>query len=144
MSSNDTKKSSKMMTRREAREIAFKLIFEYGFNRTEKMDMIEEYTAEYTQEAKHDSVAYISEVYAGACSHYDELVEIISANSEGFAFDRLFKVDTALLVLALYEIKYMDSIPYKVSVDEALNLAEKYSTEKSSKYINGILSKFSK
>ena len=144
MSKNDSNKSSKLMTRREAREVAFKLIFEYGFNKIEKMDMIEEYTAEYPQDAKKDSVAYISEVYAGAISHYDELTELISANSDGFALDRLFKVDTALLVLALYEIKYMGSIPYKVSVDEALNLAEKYSTEKSCKYINGILSKFSK
>ena len=132
------------MTRREAREIAFKLIFEYGFNKTEKVDMIEEYTSEYTPEQKKDSVAYISEVYLGVCSHYDELMNIISENSQGFALDRLFKVDTALLALAIYEIKSMDAIPYKVSVDEALSLAEKYSTEKSSKYINGILSKFSK
>jgi len=45
-------------------------------------------------------------------------------------------------MLALYEIKYMSSIPFKVSVDEALDLASKYSTEKSVKYINGVLSKF--
>ena len=52
MNTDNTKKSGKLMTRREAREIAFKLIFEYGFNKIEKMDMIEEYTAEYTEEAK--------------------------------------------------------------------------------------------
>ena len=86
----------------------------------------------------------VKEVYTGVCSHYDELAEDISKNSQGFAFERLFNVDKALLILAIYEIKYMASIPFKVSVDEALNLAEKYSTEKSCKYINGILSKFSK
>ena len=47
-------------------------------------------------------------------------------------------------MLGLYEILYMESIPYKVSVDEALNLAQKYSTEKSIKYINGVLSKFAR
>ena len=128
------------MSRRDAREVAFKMVFEYSFNKNENTDILEEYTAEMVA----DDVAYVKEVYFGVTSHYDELMEKVSANAEKFSADRLFKVDTALLVLALYEIKYMDSIPYKVSVDEALSLAEKYSTEKSSKYINGILSKFSK
>ena len=52
--------------------------------------------------------------------------------------------DLAILLLSTYEIFYVDSIPYKVSVDEALNLAEKYSTNKSVKYINGVLAKFAR
>lgn len=128
------------MSRSNAREVAFQLVFEYGFNKEEKFDVIEEYSAGLNA----DDISYVKEVYTGVCSHYDELAEDISKNSQGFAFERLFNVDKALLILAIYEIKYMASIPFKVSVDEALNLAEKYSTEKSCKYINGILSKFSK
>ena len=77
-------------------------------------------------------------------SHYDELLEKISGSIEKFALDRLYKVDLAILLLAVYEISYVDSVPFKVSVDEALSLAKKYSTEKSGKYINGVLAKFAR
>ena len=128
------------MSRRDARDIAFKLVFEYGFSKTENQDALEEYTAGMDA----DNVAFVKEVYFGVTSHYDELTDKISANIEKFAFDRLFKVDLAILMLAVYEICYVESVPFKVSVDEALCLAKKYSTEKSGKYINGVLAKFAR
>ena len=128
------------MSRRDARDIAFKLVFEYNFNKRENVEELEEYCA--SMEA--DDVAFVKEVYFGVVSHYDELLEQISEHAEKFATDRLFKVDLAILLLAIYEIKYVESVPFKVSVDEALNLAKKYSTEKSAKYINGILAKFAR
>ena len=89
-----------------------------------------------------DDVSYVKEIYFGVVSHYDELLFDIESHAEKFALDRLFKVDLAILLLALYEIKFVESIPYKVSIDEAISLAKKYSTEKSAKYINGVLAKF--
>ncbi len=128
------------MSRRDAREIAFKLIFEFAFNKSENKEAFEEYTAAMDADDK----AYVSEVYFGVVSHIDELEENISQTVEKFSYDRLFKVDLAILLLAAYEITYISSIPYKVSVDEALTLAEKYSTNKSVKYINGVLAKFAR
>lgn len=128
------------MSRKDARELAFKLVFEYSFTLEEKRDMVEEYV----QGLSSDDSSYINEVYYGVISHYDELTEKISQSIEKFSLERLYKVDLALLLLATYEITYMDSIPYKVSVDEALNLAKKYSTENSVKYINGVLAKFAR
>ena len=128
------------MSRRDAREIEFKLVFEFAFNKRDNAEEFEEYTNALTADDK----AYVSEVYYGIISHYDELENKISSAIEKFAFDRLFKVDLAILLLAAYEINYVDSIPFKVSVDEALNLAEKYSTNKSVKYINGVLTKFAR
>lgn len=126
------------MSRREAREIAFKLIFSYTFNEQK----IEEEYSEYVDGLDADDSSYVSVVYQGVTSHYNEIKSEIEKYAEGFVIDRIFKVDLAILVLAIYEIKYIESIPYKVSVDEALKLAETYSTEKSVKFINGILSKF--
>ena len=128
------------MSRRNAREISFKLVFEYMFNKKENPEALEEYIVG----AEEDDVAYIKETYFGVCSHYDELLEKISAHAEGFSADRIFKVDLAILLLAVYEINYVTEVPFKVSVDEAITLAKKYSTEKSSKYINGVLSKFAR
>ncbi|MBQ8424723.1 MAG: transcription antitermination factor NusB [Clostridia bacterium] len=137
---NVVSREDKIKQRRNAREIAFKLVFEYTFNNEENRDMLEEHI----EGVLPDNVSYINEVYFGVISHYDELIEHIKTNTQNFALDRIFKVDLALLLLALYEIIYMEKIPYKVSVDEALTLAEKYSTEKSSNYINGVLAKFSR
>lgn len=126
------------MSRREAREIAFKLVFEYTFSREVKNEILDEYTIGLGA----DDVSYVKEVYFGVAAHYDEISQKIEKNIENFSFDRLFKVDFALLLLAIYEIEYVETIPFKVSIDEALTLAKKYSTEKSVGYINGVLSKF--
>ena len=128
------------MSRRDARDIAFKLVFEYGFSKKENNEALEEYTAGMAD----DDLAYVKEVYFGVTSHYDELSSKISENIEKFALERLYKVDFAILLLAVYEISYVESVPFKVSVDEALNLAKKYSTDKSAKYINGVLAKFAR
>lgn len=123
------------MSRSNARECVFKLIFEYTFSLEEDDALLEEFS----QESK-DEAGYISEVYHGVIQKYDELCEYVSQKSKGFSFDRIYKVDLAILLVALYEIKYIDSIPPKVSVNEALNLSKTYSTENSYKFINGILS----
>ncbi len=126
------------MSRRDARDIGFKLVFSYSFDKEENNEVLEEYLAS----VDADDGAYIREVYKGVTSHYDELVEEVSKHADKFEIDRIYKVDLAILLLAVYEIKYMEQVPFKVSVDEAVNLAHKYSTEKSGKFINGILSKF--
>ena len=128
------------MSRRDARDVAFKLVFEYTFSREIKRELVEEYTL--SMDA--DDVSYVNEVYFGVAEHYDEISKKIAETSENFAADRVYKVDFALLLLAVYEITYMPSIPFKVSVDEAISLAKKYSTEKSSVFINGVLSKFAR
>lgn len=128
------------MSRRDARDIAFKLIFAYTFDNEKNVEALEEYTAE----VDADDRAYVSEVYNGVILHYDELMEDVKNNAEKFDISRIYKIDLAVILLALYEIKFMSDIPFKVSVDEAVGMARKYSTEKSGKYINGILSKFAR
>ena len=128
------------MSRRDARDIAFKLIFAYTFDNEKNVDALEEYTLSLDAEDK----SYINELYNGVILRYDELMEDVKNNAERFDVSRIFKTDLAIILLALYEIKYMSSIPFKVSVDEAVTLAHKYSTDKSGKYINGILSKFAR
>lgn len=129
------------MSRRNAREIAFKLIFEYMFSETVNNEAMEEYISSET-EIDSDDTSYIKEVYFGVTSHIEELKSKIASNAEGYAIDRIYKVDLAVLMLAIYEISYIEAIPYKVSINEAITLAKKYSTEKSAKFINGVLAKF--
>ena len=127
------------MSRSYARECAFKLVFEYSFNNVKDQDLLEEFLQEDNNKAE---VGYINEVYNGVISKYDQLLAQIHNYSKEFKIDRIYKVDLAILLVAIYEILYISSIPNNVSINEALNLAKAYSTEKSSRFINGILANF--
>ena len=69
---------------------------------------------------------------------------LINANVIGWKTSRMAKVDLTILRLAVYEMKYDDSIPPKVSINEAVELAKKYGTEKSGSFVNGVLSRILK
>lgn len=126
------------MSRVLSREVAFKLIFEYCIT-GEKNDLTVEDLLSENEDADKE---YVTKVYNGVIENFDALQAEIAAKVNGFTIDRVFKIDLSLLLLALYEIKYMDQIPAVVSVNEVLNLAKQYSTEKSAAYINGVLSNF--
>jgi N utilization substance protein B len=130
-----------MNNRSNAREVAFKLTFEYLFNREINTILASELLEEYKITTEKD---YVYQVYNGIDQHFDELSKVIEDNSIGFSIGRIYKVDYAILLVALFEIRYMPNVPYKVSINEALNLAKQYSTIKSKSFINGILAKVEK
>lgn len=130
-----------MSERKVAREIAFKLIFEYLFGGEQNDQTFVELAEENKIE---NEKKYLQKVYYGVVEKYEELNQIIAEKAIGFSANRIYKVDKAILLLALYEIKYLKDIPYAVSINEAVELAKTYSTEKSPTFINGILSKIEK
>jgi len=127
------------MSRTYSRESVFKLVFEYVFNKEKNEALLEEFLSD---NKNKQELGYISEVYNGVIGKYDELISDISSASKSFKIDRIYKVDLAILLVAVYEMKYINSIPRMVSINEALNLSKAYSTEKSYNFINGILSNF--
>lgn len=129
------------MSRFLARDRAFKLIFEYIFTREIDEELMDEYIAESEINNEKD---YLKDVYFGVANRFNYLANKIEEKAVGFKTHRIFKVDLAIMLLATYEIEFMPDIPYKVSINEACNLAKIYSTEKSVSFINGILAQFSK
>ena len=125
------------MSRAVSREEAFKLIFEYCMNGEANELTLNEVLS--LPQVEED---YVKKYYYGVIEHIEELKQEIANVTKTFSLDRIFKVDLALLLLSLYEIKYMPEIPHAVSINEVLNLAKVYSTEKSSAYINGVLANF--
>ena len=81
------------------------------------------------------------DVYFGVANKFEYLFDKIEKLSIGFKSHRIFKVDLAILLVAAYELEFMPSVPKKVSINEACELAKTYSTEKSVGFINGILAK---
>ncbi len=128
------------MTRRQAREEAFILIFEKVFN-TDSVDEILELAAEVRDLTPDD---YIKIVFTGVYENIDELDELISANSIGWNIKRISKTALCVLRLAIFEIKFIDSIPVSVSINEAVELCKKYATTDDASFVNGILSTVAK
>lgn len=125
------------MSRKVARENTYKLIFEYLFGRTPNART---YSVLSCGDMDENDIKYMEKAYYGVIENYDELTEIIKKYSEGFALDRIFKPDLSALLLAIYEMKYMDDIPAPVSINEAVELVKRYSTDKSNVFVNGMLS----
>lgn len=125
------------MSRIVAREKAFLLVFEYVFKQEKNQLTYDSITKEGA--LTEDDLKYLRGVYDGVAEKYDELIACVSKYAEGFRLERIFKIDLSILLLAIYELKYMADIPLSVTCNEAVNLARAYSTDKSPSYINGIL-----
>lgn len=84
---------------------------------------------------------YVKEIAGGIKEYNEEITNMIANNLKaGWTIDRISTVDLALLKLAIYEIKYKQ-IPFKIIINEAVNMAKKYGEETSPAFINGVLAK---
>lgn len=124
------------MTRRQAREEAFILVFEKQFNDSSLEDILD--LAIQVRDIKPDD--YIKTAFFGVYDNVNDIDSIISENASGWNIARLSKTALAVLRLAVYEIKYMPDIPVAVSINEAVEILKKYATIEDAKYVNGILS----
>ncbi len=121
--------------RKDARENAFKLIFESLFHDFDK----ELSKDNLTELKKEEDKQFFESILSSFETNKETLKEQIEKHLKNFEYDRLFKIDLALIYLALTEIEFCGS-PKAVAINESLELAKKYSTEKSSRFINGIVS----
>lgn len=125
------------MTRRKARELIMQMLFERDFHEdTERDDLFNQRMQEIEDS---NSKAFIEKEYKGIIAHLEEIDETIQKYSQNWSLKRIAKVDLMILRLAVYELLWEKDIPKKVVVNEALEIAKTYSTEKSPKFINGIL-----
>ena len=128
-----------IMNRSEIREEAFKLIYSLEI---QKKEPIEEQIELYIQSNGIDNnkaIEYIEDAVNGIEKNKEVITEKIEKNlKQDWKIDRISKVDLAILKLAIYEIKYKD-IPFKVVINEAVELAKKYGEDNSKNFVNGIL-----
>ena len=121
--------------RKTARENAFKLIFERLINGSENKLSYAALTAAMNDDDKQ----FLDALLKGVLSEYDFLTEVIGGYASGYAIDRIYKIDLAILLISSYEILFMEDVPVKVSANEAVELAKTYSTDNSPAFINGII-----
>ena len=128
------------MSRKKSREFAFRLVFEKFFHEPD-IDIFENMEDFVLDDNDKE---FVNNLIDGINNHYENIMNIIKDNIVGYELDRIYKVDLAILVLAIYELKFENSTPDKVVLNEAIELSKKYSTDKSFSFINGVLAKILK
>lgn len=129
------------MTRNEAREILMQIIFELDANKNMDADTAAALAAE---RLTGNHISRGSKLLNDIIENIDEVDSLINKYSRSWKTGRMPKVDLAVMRLATGEIKYSDDIPDAVAINEAINLAKKYSTEQSSRFIHGVLGAIAK
>lgn len=131
------------MKRRKAREYALQLLFRVDFTE-KKIDRqdLEEFWADKNE--GEDVKRFTEELVFGTLSKIDEIDKAIERFTENWALERMAVVDRNILRFATYEIFYRDDIPSAVTINEALEIAKKYSSSESASFLNGILDRLAK
>ena len=127
------------MKRSAIRELTFRLIYSLEIQKAENLEEQIELYLECNEVEDEEAKEYIKDAIFGINEHIEEIQELIEKNLKAdWTLERISKVDFSILKLAIYEIKYKE-IPYKVAINESLELAKKYGEETSKNFINGIL-----
>ena len=122
-----------------ARDSAFKLVYQNLFNKEAE---VSDFFAEFELPADEQDKEYALSVYDKVVEQYDEIVDILKNHiKEGYEINRIYKLDLAILLVALCEIKFFNQ-DAPLIVNEAVELAKKYSTDKSPAFVNGVLGGF--
>lgn len=127
------------MNRSAIREQAFKLIYSLEIQKQEPLEEQIQIYLENNHISDKKAQEYINDAVLGIEKNKDEILSSIEKNLRAeWKIERISKIDLSILKLAIYEIKYKD-IPFKVVINEAVELAKKYGEDSSKNFINGIL-----
>ena len=124
-------------SRKLAREMAVEFLFQIEFQKDEIKEQVEAFL-DSLGEQNFDK-DYFFEIINGVINSLKEIDEEIEEKSKSWKFERIAKIDLAILRVAIYEIKHRPDIPVKVSINEAVELAKKFGTEESGRFVNGLL-----
>ncbi|MBP9989509.1 MAG: transcription antitermination factor NusB [Ruminococcus sp.] len=127
--------------RRKSREQAFIILFEKSFNEDMSFDEIINIAIEAEVIFKDE---FMSELIENVNNNLAEIDDEIRKNLKGWTMARISKVSLALLRLAICEIKFLDSIPVGVSINEAVELSKKYGSDEDKSFVNGVLGSVSR
>jgi transcription antitermination protein NusB len=129
-----------MSKRRNARELSLKVLFQIEVGKLPPNEALE--TSFEQVRPADDDRAYVEEMVHGVTGEEADLDQIISDLAEGWRLDRLAKVDKNVLRMAIWELRHHREVPVNLVINDAVEIAKKYSTDDSGRFVNGILGSF--
>lgn len=127
------------MTRGDARELLMQVLYQMESQQDFSEALKNRYLSEIA--GTRNQLPYINDIFEKVTGNLQVIDAVIDNNSDRWRIGRIPKVDLAILRLAIAEMLYTEDIPREVSINEAVNLAKKYSTDESGRFINGVLGK---
>ena len=132
------------MSRRSARKNAFFLLFQMDFSEAAEFEQVKElFFAEKEAPVEEGEKAFILSEVEGVHEHMEEIDAMIEQSAKGWDLSRMIKVELAILRLAVYEMKFGET-PVGVAINEAVELAKKFSSDEAPAFVNGVLGKAAK
>lgn len=129
------------MTRREIRELIFKMVFRVEFHTEEEIPEQLRLFMDALDQASEKDRAYIEHKVEDLLAHLTEIDEIIDTNATNWKTSRMAKVELTLIRLAVYEMKFEEGVPAGVAINEAVELAKAYGEDNSPAFVNGVLAR---
>jgi transcription antitermination protein NusB len=126
-----------MGARRKARELALQMLFQYDMSGNAP-DMIIS-TFEELQKSKSNTREFAMKIFRGTVDNLAGIDEMITAQADNWRLSRMAVVDRNIIRMSVYEFMHETGTPKLVIIDEAIEIAKKFGTQKSSQFINGIL-----
>jgi len=124
-------------SRRMARELALQALFSVEVGHRDPAEVLDEYLATFSESAHR---LFVKDLVLGTLEHARESDERITPLLEGWTIERLPTIDRLLLRMAAFELRHRPETPKPVIVNEAVELAKRFSTENSGRFVNGVLS----
>ena len=126
-----------MGTRRKAREVALQALYQYELLQQGDRFSFEQFCSHFQVNKK--AIPYAMKLLSGVQEKSEEINELISRYAENWRLERMSVIDRNILRLAVFELHYQDDVPTSVAINEAVEIAKRYSTDDSGSFINGIL-----
>ncbi|KGQ71167.1 N utilization substance protein B [Chelonobacter oris] len=133
---------SKVSPRRRARECAVQALYSWAVSKNEVAEIETAFSTDQDTDQKMQGVdmPYFRKLFQGSTAYCEELEQLLIPHLDRAAGE-LDPIEKAILLMAAYELKYQADVPYKVVINEAIEVAKVFGAEESHKYINGVLDK---
>ncbi|MDD7793937.1 transcription antitermination factor NusB [Clostridium sp. 'White wine YQ'] len=132
------------MNRKKSRKVAMELCYSMEISKESPEEIFESFLDNYNEDKTVLETNYILDILNLVNAHKEEIDKKIEPNLRGWKLDRISKVNLSILRIAVAEILFIEDIPNKVSINEALELTKEYSDEKSVSFVNGVLDSINK
>ena len=123
--------------RRASREVALRALYQIDVGKMAPEEALDSSAAE--SHYREETLRFARELVLGCVQHRGPIDETIERHARGWTLSRMAHIDRNVLRLAVFEILYRPDVPHSVAVDEAVELAKKYSTAESGRFVNGVL-----
>ncbi len=126
-----------MGARRKARELALQMLYQFDMSGNPPDQIID--TFEELAKSKPNTREFATKIFLGTIDHMPEIDKMLTEQADNWRLSRMAVVDRNIIRMSIYEFLHEDDTPKLVIIDEAIEIAKKFGTQKSSQFINGIL-----